>query len=172
MAAWLAIVPRAGMLKSSLRDLTRNPRRTLASVVGVALAVGLFSSTAFFVDGSASRMTERAIAPVAIDLQADLTAPLASSLTLAESISGGPALAAGQTATVTLVVTNTSGLPATALVVQDRIPTQLAYVPGSTTLNGKSTPDVDGESPVTGGLHAGLPRAGGHAAGPAPAAVR
>src|ERR1700682_4092520 len=161
MAAWLAIVPRCGVLKYSLRDLTRNPRRTLASVVGVALAVGLFSSTAFFVDGSASRMTERAIAPVAIDLQADLTAPLGSSLTLAETISGGPALAAGQTATVTLVITNTSGLPATALVVQDRIPTQLAYVPGSTTLNGKSTPHADGESPMPGGLKAGSLAAGG-----------
>src|ERR1700720_4529111 len=119
------------VLRYSLRDLLRNPRRTFASVVGVTLAVGLFSSTAFFVDGSASRMTERAIAPVAIDMQADLTTPLASSLTLAEAISGGPALAAGQTATVTLVVTNTSGLPATALVVKDRIPAQLAYLPGS-----------------------------------------
>ena len=149
------------MLKYSLRDLLRNPRRTFASVVGVALAVGLFSSTAFFVDGSASRMTERAIAPVAIDLQADLTAPLASSLTLAESISGGPALAAGQTATVTLVVTNTSGLPATALVVKDRIAAQLSYIPGSTTLNGRSTADAGGESPVTGGLSAGSLAAGG-----------
>src|ERR1700682_2053281 len=172
MARGSATVPELGLLRYSLRDLLRNPRRTFASVVGVALAAGLFSSTAFFVDGSASRMTERAIAPVAIDMQADLSSPLGSALTLAETISAVPALAAGQTATVTLVVTNTSGLPATALVVQDRIPTQLAYVPGSTTLNGKSTPDVDGESPVTGGLHAGLPRAGGHAAGPAPAAVR
>src|ERR1700681_1653545 len=106
MDAWLAIVPRCVMLKYSLRDLTRNPRRTLASVVGVALAVGLFSSTAFFVDGSAARMTERAIAPVAIDMQADLSSPLCSSLTLSES-AGGPSLAAGQTTTMTIVVSNT-----------------------------------------------------------------
>jgi putative ABC transport system permease protein len=151
------------LLRYSLRDLLRNPRRTFASVVGVALAVGLFSSTAFFVDASAARMTERAIAPVAIDMQAGLTAPLGSSLTLAETISGGAALAAGQTATVTLVVTNSSGLPATGLLVQDRIPAQLAYVPGSTTLNGRPTPDVGAESPITGGLNAGSLASGGAA---------
>src|ERR1700674_1530832 len=78
MVAWSAIAQRCGVLRYSLRDLIRNPRRTLASVVGVALAVGLFSSTAFFVDGSAARMTERAIAPVAIDMQAGLTSPLST----------------------------------------------------------------------------------------------
>src|ERR1700736_5329415 len=124
------------MLRYSLRDLLRNPRRTLASVVGVALAVGLFSSTAFFVDGSAARMTERAIAPVAIDMQAGLTSPFASSLILAETIGGAPSLAAGQVATITMVVTNTSDRPATGVVVQDVIPSQMAYQPGSTTLNG------------------------------------
>src|ERR1700737_3843206 len=130
MAKWSAIARRCGMLRYSLRDLVRNPRRPLASVVGVALALGLFSSPAFFVDGSAARMTERAIAPVAIDMQAGLTSPLASSLTLAESIGGGPTIAAGQTVTVTMQVTNTSDRPASGLVVQDRIPAQLSYVAG------------------------------------------
>src|ERR1700694_3456717 len=115
MARWSATVPERGLLRYSLRDLLRNPRRTFASVVGVALAVGLFSSTAFFVDGSASRMTERAIAPVAIDLQADLTAPLASSLAVTET-PGGTSLAAGQSTTVTIVVSNPSDRPATSLV--------------------------------------------------------
>ncbi|HYM51781.1 MAG TPA: FtsX-like permease family protein [Candidatus Limnocylindrales bacterium] len=64
------------MLSYTLRDLLRNPRRTLASVVGVALAVGLFSGIAFFVDSSAATMTAHAIAPVAIDMQADVTDPL------------------------------------------------------------------------------------------------
>src|SRR3981081_4669425 len=149
------------MLRYSFRDLVRNPRRTLASVVGVALAVGLFSSTAFFVDGSAARMTERAIAPVAIDMQAGLTSPLASSLTLTESTGGGPSLAAGQQATVTIVVTNTSDQPATALVVQDRIPSQLTYVPGSTVSMAGTAPDVGGESPLATGLGAGSLTPGG-----------
>ncbi|MDQ6720590.1 MAG: FtsX-like permease family protein [Candidatus Dormibacteraeota bacterium] len=64
------------MLRYALRDLWRNPRRTLASVVGVALAVGLFSGIAFFVDSSAATMTSHAIAPVAIDMQAELARPL------------------------------------------------------------------------------------------------
>src|ERR1700720_565540 len=153
-AGWSVIVPRCGVLKYSLRDLIRNPRRTFASVVGVALAVGLFSSTAFFVDGSASRMTERAIAPVAIDMQADLTAPLASPLTLAESV-GGTSLAAGQSTTVTIVVSNASDRPATSLVVNDLVASQVAYVPGSTTLNGNPTADVNGGNPLVAGLRAG-----------------
>src|SRR6202165_1584515 len=93
MARWSATVPERGLLRYSLRDLLRNPRRTFASAGGVALAVGLFSSAAFFVDGSASRMTERAIAPVAIDMQADLSSPLGSSLTLAEKSTGWRRLA-------------------------------------------------------------------------------
>jgi putative ABC transport system permease protein len=66
------------LLSYVLRDLLRNPRRTLASVAGVALAVGLFSGIAFFVDSSSSQMTARAIAPVVIDMQAGLIRPLAA----------------------------------------------------------------------------------------------
>jgi putative ABC transport system permease protein len=75
------------VLSYALRDLIRNPRRTLAALTGIALAVGLFASITLFVDGSAARMTQRAIAPVAIDMQAGLTSPLAStpdSITLAQ----------------------------------------------------------------------------------------
>jgi putative ABC transport system permease protein len=143
------------VLRYSFRDLLRNPRRTLASVIGVALAVSLFASTAFFVDGSAARMTERAIAPVAIDMQAGLTSPLASALTLTESFGAATSLAAGQPATVTIVVTNTSDRPATAVVLQDAIPSQLAYQPSSTTLNGSPLPDVEGEAPFVAGIKAG-----------------
>jgi putative ABC transport system permease protein len=130
-------------------------------VVGIALAVALFSSTAFFVDGSAARMTQRAIAPVAIDMQAGLTSPLASSLMLAQTIGGASSLAAGQVATVAIVVTNTSDRPATAVVVQDVIPSQMSYQPGSTTLNGNPVPDLDGEGALVAGLQAGSIPAGG-----------
>src|SRR6202049_2511528 len=160
MVAWSAVAQRCGMLRYSLRDLIRNPRRTLASVVGVALAVGLFSSTAFFVDGSAARMTERAIAPVAIDMQADLTSPLASSLTLGES-AGGTSLAAGQTTTMTIQVSNASDRGATSLVVKDVMPSQVSYVPSSTTLNGSPIADINGENPLSAGVNAGSLAAGG-----------
>ena len=41
------------------RELLRNPRRTLASLAGVVLGVGLFSGVLFFVDGSGASMTQR-----------------------------------------------------------------------------------------------------------------
>jgi hypothetical protein len=64
------------MFRYVLRDLVRNPRRTLASVAGIALAVGLFSGIAFFVDSSSAQMTARAVSPVALDMQAALINPL------------------------------------------------------------------------------------------------
>ena len=56
--AWLGIAAPSSpgvrhMFSYALRDLLRNPRRTLASVTGVALAVGLFASITFLVDASA-----------------------------------------------------------------------------------------------------------------------
>ena len=57
------------MLRYAWRELVRNPRRTLASLVGVALGVGLFSGVLFFIDGSSATMTERALAPLALDMQ-------------------------------------------------------------------------------------------------------
>src|SRR6202165_5770971 len=92
----------APMLSYALRDLIRNPRRTLAALTGVALAVGLFASITLFVDGSAARMTQRAIAPVAIDMQAGLTSPLtttADSITLeqlAQRVAALPGVAGGE----------------------------------------------------------------------------
>jgi putative ABC transport system permease protein len=138
----------------------RNPRRTLASAVGVALAVGLFSSTAFFVDGSAARMTERALAPVAIDMQAGLTRPLASPLTITE-VFDATTLTSGQVGSVTLVVTNTSDRSATRVEVRDQLPPQLTYVAGSTAINGVAVPDIEGASPLEAGLKVGdlAPRA-------------
>src|ERR1700694_3425980 len=99
------------MLRYTLRDLVRNPRRTLASAAGVALAVGLFSSTAFFIDGSAAKMTERALAPVAIDMQADLTRPLASALTVTETFDTA-SLTVGQNGSISLSIVNGSDRPA------------------------------------------------------------
>jgi putative ABC transport system permease protein len=152
------------LLSFTLRDLVRNPRRTLASVVGVALAVGLFSGIVFFVDSSAATMTQRAIAPVTIDMEAGVISPMASPLGLIEAVNV-TSLTAGQTATLTLTVTNTGNRPFTSVHVKDELPIQLAYVAGSTTLNGRPVADVarapaaDGspaiESPLIGGLGAG-----------------
>ena len=68
------------------RELVRNPRRTLAAMAGVALGVGLFSAVLFFIDGSGATMTARAVAPLALDMQRVLTAPLGSGLRLEEHL--------------------------------------------------------------------------------------
>lgn len=55
--------------------VTRNPRRTLTYLFGLALAVGLFAGILFFVDVTARQMTATAIAPVKIDIIAHGTKP-------------------------------------------------------------------------------------------------
>jgi putative ABC transport system permease protein len=135
-----------------MKDLLRNPRRTLSALAGVGLAVGLVAATAFFVDASAARMTERALAPVAIDMQAELSAPLASPLQLTETLESGPSLSAGQSTTVTLIGVNGSARTATNVVIQDQPAQTLAYRPGSVTLDGRPLPDVEGKSQLVSGI--------------------
>ena len=144
------------MLSYSLRDLLRNGRRTLASVVGVALGVGLFASITLFVDGSAATMTERAIAPMPLDMAVEMTSPLASHISLKESVGGATTLAGGQRVTVTLTATNESDRTLTGVLIKDEVAPPLAYVPGTTTLNGVAVPDPEEESPlIVSGLQAG-----------------
>src|SRR5207244_11752489 len=80
--------PRVVMWGYARRDLTRNPRRTLASVVGVALGVGLFSAVLLFIDTSAATMTQRAIAPLTLEMQRVIASPQPRHLTLHQSIAG------------------------------------------------------------------------------------
>ncbi len=56
-------------LTYALQLTLRNRRRTLTYLFGLVLAVGLFSGILFFVDASANRMTQTAIAPVVVDMQ-------------------------------------------------------------------------------------------------------
>jgi putative ABC transport system permease protein len=109
----------------------------------VALGVGLFASIVLFVDGSANTMTERAIAPVTIDMQVALSSPLASRLTATETLSGPASLAAGQTATVTFTVSNESSRQASNVVVRDEPPPPLTYVPNTTDLDGRRLPEPE-----------------------------
>ena len=147
------------MRRYVLRDLVRNPRRTLASVSGIALAVGLFASISFFVDSSSAQMTARAIAPVKLDMQAGLTNPLASPLSLSEtSAGGGAALHAGDRLTVTLTVRNKGGQQANAVKLTDTLAPGLSYVPATTTRDGRPLADAGDSSapfPLAGGLSLG-----------------
>ena len=80
-----------------LRDLVRNPRRTLASVVGVIIGVGLFSAVLFFIDGSGASMTERAVEPLTLDMQRVLTAPLGGGVRLEQTLGADALIDPGAT---------------------------------------------------------------------------
>jgi putative ABC transport system permease protein len=140
------------MLSYVWRDLVRNPRRTLASLIGVILGVGLFSGVLFFIDGSSATMTQRAIDPLAIDMQRVLTSPLSGGLRLKERLSAPSALRPGQRARITLTVINNGLEPANEVVVNDEPPPRLIYVGGTTTLNGSAVRDKAGQSPLAQGL--------------------
>ena len=137
------------------RDLLRNPRRTLASLVGVVVGVGLFSSVLFFIDGSGASMTKRAVAPLTLDLQRVLTSPLGGGLGLGRTIAD-PALAAGARTRVNLTVSNAGLAPAHEVVIRDSPVPPLSYLPGSTTVDGKAVPDVGGTPLAQGSAGTGL----------------
>ncbi len=139
------------MIRYAWRDLVHNPRRTLASMVGVALGVGLFSGVLFFVDGSAATMTSRALAPLDLDMQRIVTAEPAG-MTLTERITGAAALDAGQQTTIELTVTNDGAAPSNEVVVRDEPVPPLTYVGGTTTVDGIPVPDVEGDSPLSHGV--------------------
>jgi putative ABC transport system ATP-binding protein len=133
------------------RDLVRNPRRSLATLAGITLGVGLFSAVLFFIDGSPASMTQRAIAPLPLDMQRVLTAPLGEQLRLTERITPAGPLQPGDTVRVELVLANNSAQPANEVVIRDEPPPPLAYVPGSTTVDGTRMPDPGGDSPLAQG---------------------
>jgi putative ABC transport system permease protein len=132
------------------RDLARNPRRSLATLAGITLGVGLFSAVLFFIDGSSASMTQRAIAPLPLDMQRVLSAPLGEEIRLTERVT--PArLQPGDTARVELVLANTSPRPANEVVIRDEPPAPLTYVPGTTTVDGARIADLGDDSPLSQG---------------------
>ena len=140
--------PPRPVLRYAWRDLLHNPRRTLASLTGVTLGVGLFSGVLFFIDGSGATMTKRALAPLALDMQRVLTSPPGGGLRLTERLSAPTPLGPGERATITLTVINDGAAPANEVVVNDEPPPPLAYVDGSTEVDGRPVRDVGGQSPL------------------------
>jgi putative ABC transport system permease protein len=138
-----------------LRDLLRNPRRSLASLVGVVIGVGLFAAVLFYIDGAGASMTKRAVAPLTLDMQRVLTAPIGGGVRLQRSVTD-PSLAAGATTTVDLTVSNAGLASAHEVVVRDGPPPALIYVSGSTTLDGAPVPDLGGDPLSQGSAGIGL----------------
>ena len=133
------------------RDLVRNPRRSLATLAGITLGVGLFSAVLFFIDGSSASMTQRAIAPLPLDMQQILTDPLGEEVRLTERITPAGRLRPGETARVELILANDGAQPANEVVIRDEPPAPLTYVPGSTRIDGARLPDPGGDSPLAQG---------------------
>ena len=102
------------------RDLVRNPRRSIAALTGIALGVGLFSAVLFFIDGSSASMTQRAAAPLPIDMQRVLTSPLGGRLHLTETADAHGELAPGQVVTVRLKLVNETHSAANEVVVRSQ----------------------------------------------------
>ena len=139
------------MIAYARRDLLRNPRRTIASLVGIVLGVGLFSGVLFFIDGSGASMTTRALAPVQIDMQRVLTSPLGAVIQLHQRLVPSGQLNAGERASVRLKVDNRSPTPANEVVVNDQLPAGLSYVRGSARRDGRALGDPGGQSPFAHG---------------------
>jgi len=134
------------------RELLRNPRRTLTSLIGAALGVGLFAAVLFFIDGSGASMTSRALAPLALDQQRVLASPLGGRVGVREQLGAAGGLRTGAEAGVVLTVVNEGSAPANEVVVSDLPSLPLRYVPDSTHLDGRPLPDVQRQSPLAQGL--------------------
>lgn len=126
-----------------LADLVRNPRRTLSTMVGVTLGVGLFCGVLFFVDGLSASMTQRAVAPLAIDMQRIVTEPTGASLSMTQTITPLGQLPAGERATIDLQVTNEGEVAAHEVTIRSQPAADLPFVPGSAELDGTPIKSVE-----------------------------
>lgn len=118
-----------------LADLVRNPRRTFSTMVGVTLGVGLFCGVLFFVDGLSASMTQRAVAPLAIDMQRIVTVPTGTSLSMTQTIEPLGRHQEGDRITVSLQISNNGELAAHEVVIRSEPAADLAFVPGSATFD-------------------------------------
>ncbi len=140
------------MFRLVVRELLRNPRRTLVSMIGVTLSTGLLTGVLIFINASGATMTTRAIAALPLDMQVVLTDPFGRRIALTERAEAPDRLRAGQRATIELTVRNLTAQAAHEVVVADDPPAPLSYVDGSTAVNGRRIGDVAGRSPLAQGL--------------------
>ncbi len=123
------------LAKYVLADLARNPRRTLSTMLGVSLGVGLFCAILFFVDGLSASMTQRAVAPLSIDMQRIVTERVGGALTLAQRFDPAGAVKQGDRIRVILELRNPSDVTANEVTVRSIPDADLHFVVGSATLN-------------------------------------
>ena len=139
------------LVRYVLADLVRNPRRTLSTMVGVTLGVGLFCGVLFFVDGLSASMTQRAVAPLAIDMQLVATQPIGAALTMTQTVGSPDQLAAGGETSVALEISNTGEVEAHDVTIRSRPVDGLTVVPQSAEVDGTPIVEIDG-NPFSHGL--------------------
>ena len=137
-------------------DLVRNPRRTLSTVAGVFLGVGLACAILFFVDGLSASMTQQAVAPLPIDMQQVLSAPPAGDILFALKLEPAGAITPGDIVHVRMELANQGQTPVNELVIRSVPDGSLNYVANSATQDGLLLAG-NGENPfATGAAKAGL----------------
>ncbi len=129
------------LVRYVVADLVRNPRRTLSTMVGVALGVGLCCGVLFFVDGLSASMTQRAVAPLPIDIQRIVTERVGGALMMSQRLEPAGAMAAGSRAEVVLEVRNPGEVDAHEVTIRSLPGAGLAFVAGSAAVD---------DAPITG----------------------
>ena len=124
------------LVRYVIADLVRNPRRTLSTMVGVVLGVGLFCGVLFFVDGLSASMTQRAVAPLPIDMQRIVTKRVGGTIVLSQKIGTPGALVSGSRSRVDLELEITSAVAANEVTLRSQPDGNLRYVAGSATVDG------------------------------------
>ena len=132
-------------------DLIRNPRRTLSTMVGVTLGVGLFCGVLFFVDGLSASMTQRAVAPLAIDMQLIATQPIGAALTMTQTLGSPGSLPSGGETSVVLEIANTGEVEAHDVTIRSVPVEALAVVSHSAEVDGTPIVGID-DNPFSHGL--------------------
>jgi putative ABC transport system permease protein len=135
-----------------LADLIRNPRRTLSTMVGVTLGVGLFCAVLFFIDGLSASMTQRAVAPLAIDMQRIVQEQVGGALALRQTIETS---VSGQ-ARIELELDNGGDVAANEVTVRSVPPAGFAYIAGSGEVDGTPLVDLDGNPFAEGSAKTGF----------------
>jgi len=146
-------------------DVVRNPRRTLSTMIGVILGVGLACAILFFVDGLSSSMSERAVSPLPIDMQLVRTDSIHGDVRLALAVEPTGTAKPGDTIQVRLTVRNQGKTRANEVVVRSVPAPGLRYRAGSAVMNSQAVAD-EGENPFASGpgqmgLNIGTVDAGG-----------
>ncbi len=129
--------PRAMFARYVWADLIRNPRRTLSTAVGVMLGVGFSCAILFFVDGLSASMTQRAVAPLAIDMQLVSNNPLAGDLRLGLAVEPSGPVEPGDVIRVRLSLENGGATPANEVTVRSVPAADLTYIPDTAVIGGE-----------------------------------